>query len=320
MKKGVNARVEVERRLRGWLRDHYSVICFSEATQLGASAKLIEYKADCGAWTRLYRGVFRDSAGPPGPRQDLRAAWLATAKRGVVSHRSAAWLWGLVPAPPQRPELTVARASTLGRDQAGFKVHRSRDLHVSRVVGLDGLLVTNPMRTLVDMAVTALPDELTEATDVALKKQLFVMAGLEAELARLARPGRDGVAILRRHLVARGFTGAPPPSVLESHARRLVVRTGLRDAAVELRAGEDRHYRLDIAWAAIRFAVEVDGYVWHFSPEHMQGDLDRRNHLQQAGWTLLVFTWRDLVTESERVERQIIDTHRRLTAASLSKS
>jgi very-short-patch-repair endonuclease len=194
-------------------------------------------------------------------------------------------------------------------------IHRSRDFDATRAVNRNAILVTNPLRTLVDLAGTAMPRQLTEAVDGALAKRLVTTAGLEAEIERLSRRGRDGVAILRRHLLDRGFIGAPAPSVLESHLGRLIRRIDLPLPQVEVRIGEENHYRLDLAWAAILLAVEVDGYAWHFSPGHMERDVSRRNELAQAGWTVLVFTWHQVVKEPDHVGQQIATAYRRLAHA-----
>jgi very-short-patch-repair endonuclease len=306
-------RIDIE--LRRWLRDHYGIIGYIEALNLGATPDMIEWRVVRGEWDRICRGVFRDAARPPGPYQDLRAAWVAIGGQGAVSHASAAFLWALLPSPPENPELTVPIGGRRGFGFANLTIHRSRDLDLSTAVRRNTILVTNPLRTLVDLAGCVPPDQLTSAVDTALAGRMLTIAGLEAEIRRRARSGRPGVRLLRRHLASRGFIGAPPASVLEAHLRRLILGTGLAVPAVELRVGPDGEYRLDVAWQEILLAIEVDGYVWHFSPEHHARDVTRRNRLQQAGWTMLIYTWRQVVSEPHRVAAEITTTYRRLSAA-----
>ncbi len=123
------------------------------------------------------------------------------------------------------------------------------------------------------------------------------------------------MGVLRHHLLDRGFIGTPPASVLEAKARRLILTLNLPVPAVELVVGDHGEYRLDIAWREIHLAIEVDGYVWHFSPAHLQRDANRRNRLQQAGWTVLVYTWRDVTAEPARMAREITAAYRRAAAA-----
>jgi very-short-patch-repair endonuclease len=47
------------------------------------------------------------------------------------------------------------------------------------------------------------------------------------------------------------------------------------------------------------------GYLWHHSPEQMAHDQARQRQLVLAGWRVLVFTWRDVWNEPERVIEQI---------------
>jgi very-short-patch-repair endonuclease len=175
------------------------------------------------------------------------------------------------------------------------------------------LPVTNPLRTMVDLAGVGSPAVLAGVVDAALASKLVTVPGLLAEVQRLSRPGRPGLGALRRQLGDRGFVGAPAPSVLESKMQRIVRsvhQPGMSTARVEVRAGPDGEYRLDIAWSPILFAVEVDGYAWHATPEQKERDEARRNKLQQAGWTILVYSWRRVVNEPGRLRREIAASYR----------
>jgi Protein of unknown function (DUF559) len=308
-------RTKVEGDLRRWLRGHFSVIGRGEAFAIGASSKVIAGKLHRGEWATVHRAVYRDTAAPCGPMQLTRAAYVATRGAGVVSHRSAGWLWGILPAAPDRPELSICAAGAGGRRLEGITFHRYADLDVTQAVRHKTVLVTTPPRTIIDLASTLTPADLTDAVDVALARRLVTVEGLMAELDRLAHRGRPGVGLLRHHLLDRGFVGAPPASVLEAKARRLILTLNLPVPVVELVIGDNGEYRLDIAWQEIHLAIEVDGYVWHFSPAHLQRDAARRNRLQQAGWTVLVYTWRDVTTEPARMAREITAAYRRLLAA-----
>jgi very-short-patch-repair endonuclease len=93
--------------------------------------------------------------------------------------------------------------------------------------------------------------------------------------------------------------------VLESQMQRLFHNHHLPMPAAEVRHGPHGEYRLDFAYADRQLAIEVDGYVWHFSPEHLQRDHTRRNQLQAAGWRVLVYTWRDVTQDPKRVASEI---------------
>jgi len=309
----MRARRDVESELRRWLRNHYSVIGCHEAQQLGASKGHVLAKAASGEWERMYRGVYRAAAAASSPYQALRAAFVATSGCGVVSHASAAWIWGMIPDLPAQPELSIGPTSDAARRRAGLTIHRSRDLDLSAAVNRNTVLVTNPLRTLVDLAASASPATVSAAVDAALGAKLVTVGGLSAEIDRRSQRGRLGLVVLRRDLQGRGYLGAPTPSVLESKLHRLVAGLGpfgIPPPAVEVRAGPDGEYRLDVAWDSVRFAVEVDGYAWHSSPAQTQSDNARRNRLRLAGWTVLVYGWLDLSNDQARVTREIVGAYR----------
>jgi hypothetical protein len=303
----VRTNTEVDKEIRKWIRDHDGVISRDEALRLGASRSLIHRKFTNGEWLRVHPGVYRSATAPPTPYQELRAAYVALVV-GVVSHLSAGWVWGLLTSPPSEPHLSVRVGEGASRLR-GVVVHRSTDLDPQRAVLRHGLLVTNPLRTVVDLAGLLTPVRLAAVVDAGLASRLITIDGLLGELQRLSRPGRLGVGPLRLHLQQRGFVGAPSSSVLESKMLRILVATGLPLPTVELSVNADGSYRLDFAWPSILLTIEVDGYIWHFSPEQKQRDDLRRNRLQRAGWLVQVYDWRQVCDEPRRLVNEITRTY-----------
>jgi very-short-patch-repair endonuclease len=93
-----------------------------------------------------------------------------------------------------------------------------------------------------------------------------------------------------------------------------VRRLGIRQPVPEVVAGEVGQYRLDLACQEILFAIEVDGFAWHHSPEQKRRDELRRQRLREAGWTLLVFDWWQLTKQADWVASEICTTYQRLMA------
>ena len=308
----MSKRADVDRRLRDWQRTHGGLLTRAQAMALGATAKQIKVRLARAEWEIVFRTVYRDAGSPPTTHQHLLAACLAAGPHAMASHRSAAWLWEMVEAPPRAPELTVPSSDQHGRRVAGITVHRTTQR--ARTVLRRGIPATNSVRTLVDLGAVVGAGALTVAVDRALAARLVTVAGLVAELSRIGRRGRPGVAPLRQVLTDRGLVGAPHPSVLESQTLRLF-RVWQLPVPVEQAAGADGEYRLDFAYADVRMAVEVDGYVWHFSPEQQRRDHARRNRLQAEGWRILVYTWRDVVNEPARVASEIASLYAALTAS-----
>jgi very-short-patch-repair endonuclease len=86
---------------------------------------------------------------------------------------------------------------------------------------------------------------------------------------------------------------------------RVLVEHDLPRPAIEFVAGPRGEYRLDFAYPAVKLAIEVDGYIWHFTPEQQHRDHERRRRLFADGWTVLVFTWTDVTQRPQRVAAEI---------------
>jgi predicted NAD-dependent protein-ADP-ribosyltransferase YbiA (DUF1768 family) len=305
----------VEGKIRDWLRAHHGVISRKEAHALGATDAMIRAKVRRGEWKVVHTAVFRDMAVPTTEAQTLRAACLAAGDHAVASHASAAWLWGLIDRAPGKPEVTVPWPRQHGRRAKGIALHQSKDLNPPAVAERRMIPVTTPLRTLVDMGASVSTKQLAAALDRALANKLVTIPAVLAELKRLGKRGRAGVGALRQVLTERGFINVPHPSVLESKTQRLFTRNKLPFAQCELVTGANGEYRLDFAYPEIKLAIEVDGYVWHFSPEHKQRDDARRNALILDGWRILVYSWRDITQNPNRVAREIAAAYRSAAAA-----
>jgi very-short-patch-repair endonuclease len=94
-----------------------------------------------------------------------------------------------------------------------------------------------------------------------------------------------------------------------------MARFHLPPAEIEVIVGPDGEYRLDFAYVGIKFSIEVDGYIWHITPEHQQRDHIRRNKLETDGWHNLVYTYLDVTGRPEHVAAEIMQMYRRLVAA-----
>ena len=126
-----------------------------------------------------------------------KAATLALGRRAVLSHRSAAELWKLLPSSGGRPHVTVPYPAS-PEPRARIHLHRSRSLARTRIVSRDGIPVTMPARTLADLARTAPAWEVRRATRAAEKRGLplgrdHLSDRTESDLER------DFLAICRAH-------------------------------------------------------------------------------------------------------------------------
>ena len=105
---------------------------------------------------------------------------------------------------------------------------------------------------------------------------------------------------------------APPPT--PRVALGLLVTEGVTGwvSGYPLLVGGEVVAILDIAFPEALLAIEIDGWAWHSDPDRFQRDRQRQNALVAAGWTVLRFTWADLIERPEQVVATVVRTLARL--------
>jgi very-short-patch-repair endonuclease len=230
------------------------------------------------------------------------AAVLLTAPPGaVVSHLSAADVWGLqIPFRDRgddRVHLTIPEGSS-AESRVDRRLYRLPigDLDVVRRKSVP---VTSPARTWRDLAGVLEPPALLAATDQ-IVNGLASRRELHEELVR--RPRGRGCARARLVLpVADPLADSPMESVL----RWLLHSGGVPkpELQYEIRTVAGA-FRADLAWPERMVLVEFDGDV-HRERDVFVRDLRRQNALVAAGWVILRFSSADLLGRSEEVVAQI---------------
>jgi very-short-patch-repair endonuclease len=268
-----------------------------QALQCGVTKSTLQRWLAEGRLEAVHPGVYRWPAAPATWHQRLFAACLACGPGAVVSHRAAAALWELHPG-TELVEVSVVRSSC--PVPAGVVVHRSRDLVSAHTTVRHHVPVTNPLRTLVDMGAVTSRWTVEDALDRGLVARRFTVAAVEWMLHGVARPGRRGCGVLRTVLDDRALGTARPDGLLEPRMARLLRDHGFPRAVFQ-HPVPDASARLDFAYPAIRLGIEVDGYEVHGTPRAMTADHERQRRLVAAGWTMIRFTWHDVVRRPSRV-------------------
>src|SRR4051812_3276234 len=141
-------------------RRRHGIVTSRELAHLGLSAKAIEHRVRVGWLTRIHRGIYL--VGPlEVPLSRPTAAVLALGAGAALSHASAAWLWELTAAGDDIVHVVIANRDA--RSRRGLRVHRVRDLDPRDVVRRQGVAITTPPRTLLDLGTTLAPRELARA-------------------------------------------------------------------------------------------------------------------------------------------------------------
>jgi very-short-patch-repair endonuclease len=168
-----------------------------------------------------------------------------------------------------------------------------------------GIPVTNPLRTLLDLGAVLPAWMVNDAIDSALAKRLVTLPGLETTVLAHGKKGRRGVGVLRKLVNER--CDSNPDSVLESRMMRLCRAHDLPLPRFQyvIRHGKAFVAKVDFAYPEIKLAIELDGYEKHSSFDAFQHDRTRQNDLVELGWTVLRFTWNDVVDRPEKVATRI---------------
>lgn len=240
----------------------------------------------------LFRGTY--AVGHPAVTGEARwmAAVLSLGAHAVLSHVSAAWLWGLVTSGGALIDVTVPGRGGRQRRQ-GIRVHHAGE--VERTVR-NGIPVTTVARTLLDLAAVAPQRIMDRAVDAAERERLLDLAAIEA----LPLAGHHGTPKLRKALAA--WDGAPTDEELERRFLELCQTRGLplpaSNAAV---AG----FGCDFVWPRHRVVVELDGLKWHATRRQMVSDREKDAALVLAGYRVHRFVWQQVVHRPDEVEATV---------------
>lgn len=272
----------------------YGLCTRGQATAAGIAASTLDDWCRSGRVVRVHPGVYRVAGAPVSWEQQVLGAVLAAGPGAAASHRTAAALWGLLDATPVEVVVPLPRLPRL----AGVTVHRTRDpLDLTRRRAIP---VTSPMRAILDLGAVVPAWAVEAALDRAEAAGVCSIAAVEWERARVARPGRRGSGVLREVLDRRALLEVPPDGVLEPRFARLCKAAGLPAPVFQHPVGR---FRIDFAYPELLIAIEVDGYGPHASRAAFQRDRSRQNDLVALGWTVLRFTWADIVKRPDHVAR-----------------
>jgi hypothetical protein len=213
----------------------------------------------------------------------------------VLSHFSAAALWGFVEWDSRHPEITVRRAGT--RIHAGLRVHRTSSLDVPDLGRHRGIPVTSPPRTLLDLASQLADRPLRRAVRQAQSLHRVNIRQLVEVLARLG-PRRGATRLAR--IVATG--PAPTRSELEDAVLDIILRGGLAHPSVNAPlVVSGRRVVPDFRWPTERLVIEADGAAWHEHKLARDDDAERQALLEAHGERVLRITWDQAIARSRQI-------------------
>lgn len=231
------------------------------------------------------------------PRLDSEATWLAStlATDGVLSHRSAAELWGLLPPRPGAVHVTRVRQ---GKRRRGIVVHQgalTRDEVTLRL----GVHCTSLVRTLIDLAGQVSRAELARAFDQAQVLHHLRPAVLAAAL--VVRPGRRGTAALTA-LLADAVDPGEIDSLFELRFLKFCRRWALPLPRTQAPFGI---YQADFLFEDVGVVVETDSRRWHEPAARRARDARKTAYLERCGLVVIRVSWHELRDDPDGVHARV---------------
>jgi hypothetical protein len=233
------------------------------------------------------------------------AAVLACGDGAVLSHRSAAALWGF--GWERGGDVDVSLTCDREIRRLGI-CSRTRPALTDRdVTTHEGIPLTQPVQTLIDIATEVTPRELERAVNEADKRGRVDPEGLRIALDDHA--GEPGVPALRDLLDRHTFRLSDDE--LELLFRPLAAEAGL---PTPLTKQQLNGFEVDFYWPDLRLVVETDGLRYHRTPSTQTRDARRDQIHTAAGFTPLRFSHYQVKYEPDHV-RQILTRTGRLLAS-----
>jgi very-short-patch-repair endonuclease len=263
----------------------HGVVTRAQLVACEVSTSAISDRVAADRLHRIHRGVYAVGHQRLSDQGRWMAAVLACGEGAVLSHLSAAELWGIrrrvrrLSGPGGRGKqdpVHVSVPSTAGkRRQDGIVLHRSSTLIARHCTRRDGIPVTTPGRTLADLRPILSPAQFAAALREAEFLRLRIDAQFDSDDARTDLE-QLMLAICRRHRL-------PPPEV---------------NVKVD-------NYEVDFLWRQQRLIVEVDGWESHRTRSAFEEDRARDTRLAVLGYQIVRVTWRQGTANGAEVAETI---------------
>lgn len=287
-----------ERALSALAKRQHGVIARRQLIAGGLGVRTISRRIEAGQLHLLHRGIYALGDGRVSRKAEWMSAVLACGDGALLSHWSAAALWGLI-----RPRRPVDVTSATGRQRPMITVHEGAIGAEDRTT-VACIPVTTVARTLFDFAEVADEERLWRAAEEADRLRLLGIPGLEAVCARC--PGRRALSPIRRLIDAAHMpdeTQSPLEDRVLALCRDYDLPTPVAGATVLGR-------EVDAFWPTQKLMVEADSWEFHRHRAAFERDRERDATMQTEGYRVIRLTHRRL----EREPATVADQLRRLLA------
>jgi very-short-patch-repair endonuclease len=274
----------------------WGVVSRSQLGDAGLSRDLIDHWLRAGRLQPLRRGVY--AVGHAILRREGRwlAAVLACGPGAVLSHRSAAAHWALLPTSHAMVDVIASRSRA---NRSGIRVHRARSLDARDTTTHEAIPTTTVARTLLDVAALVRADRLERVFAQALALRIYDHTAITDVLQRAN--GHRG-----KRALAEATAREPKHTKSDWEARmlELIRRAQLPEPLVNhtLIAPDHGSCTVDFYWPQHNLVVETDSWRFHGTRVAYETDRARDAALIAAGYRVLRFTWQ---TNDDTIQRRL---------------
>jgi very-short-patch-repair endonuclease len=291
----------IEERIAAVAARQHGVVTWRQLTACGLAPRTVSRWCRSKRLHELHRGVYRVGLLPL-PREREMAAVLACGEGAAISHEDAAGLWELRAPPMPHCPVHVRVPDQLRIRRPGLRVHRTKRFDAGDVALVDGIPVTSPARTILDLAAVLSVREVERLLARAQRERIAALDDVAALLAR-HRGARGGATLAR--LLASPWSTAFTRSEFEDRFRDESRRFGLPPPRFNHMVGG---YEVDCYWPEARLALELDGEAYHGSWRNQERDRLRDATLAATGIHVIRVSWRQFTEKTEQTMVRVAQT------------
>jgi predicted transcriptional regulator of viral defense system len=283
----------------------YGLITWTQAIACGLTPEAIHWLVISGRWEKALPRVYRIAGSPPSWHQSLMAATLWAGEARAASYRAAARLWSFKGFAEEIVEISTT--SRVRKRPPGIIVHRPRRLLPGEITEVDGIPVTTPARTIIDLCALRMAKRAERALDDALRRELTTLDELRNYLRMEARQGRNGVTLMREFLEVRDPSYVPTDSWFEDDLDALISSSILPPPVRQHPLFQVKRLIRVFDFAYPEALLGIEGQSWEYHGDRIAWSKDqgKDNAAAPLGWVILRYTKYDIDERPHEVIEEI---------------
>jgi hypothetical protein len=290
--------VQRERGLRVLATRQHGVVSHGQLLELGFGTRWIERRLAEGRFEAIHREVYSVGHSRLPRKGRWWAAVLAYGPGAVLSHHSAAVLWGLRRGRAEPIHVNAFLGWQGSGRRPGIWLHRCK-LRAEETTSHEGIPATTATRTLFDLAEVMPFEELKKSAEAADRLNRLRLRELE-QICELGR-GRRALKPVRRLLAELG----PPDEGRSPLETRFAAFVREHDLPTPAQNVDVLGHEVDALWPGAKLIAELDSWEFHGQRAAFERDRARDPKLLIAGYRTIRVTHRRLDREAEQLAAEI---------------